>query len=179
MSNFHPFEVVARSSETQLQVAENLNYLLKRLGSSQEWTSCVCCDEKNACSQILSARKEKCVCEKSEFFVLCLWDENNAFLPFFSARKHRVNLRAAMLATTSGFCVTSGWSIASQVTSAANPQIINQPNPHCRGVQYQFFGQCCEIFNYLYYFNIFFYSLKRSDTTGNTFEWLLGKNNVI
>ena len=26
MGNFHPFEVVCRGSETQLQVGENLNY---------------------------------------------------------------------------------------------------------------------------------------------------------
>ena len=29
MSNFHPLGVVGRSSETQLQVAENLNYLVQ------------------------------------------------------------------------------------------------------------------------------------------------------
>ena len=28
MSNFHPLEVVGRGSETQLQVGENLNYLI-------------------------------------------------------------------------------------------------------------------------------------------------------
>ena len=28
ISNFHPFEVVGRGSETQFQVGENLNYLL-------------------------------------------------------------------------------------------------------------------------------------------------------
>ena len=31
MSNFHPLEVVGRGSETQLQVGENLNYLILRL----------------------------------------------------------------------------------------------------------------------------------------------------
>ena len=30
MSNFRPLEVVGRGSETQLQVSENLNYLIKR-----------------------------------------------------------------------------------------------------------------------------------------------------
>ena len=30
MSNFHPLEVVGRASETQLQVGENLNYLIQR-----------------------------------------------------------------------------------------------------------------------------------------------------
>ena len=30
MSNFHPLEVVARGSETQLQVGENLNYIIYR-----------------------------------------------------------------------------------------------------------------------------------------------------
>ena len=30
MSNFHPLEVVCRGSETQLQVGENLNYLIQR-----------------------------------------------------------------------------------------------------------------------------------------------------
>ena len=29
-SNFQPLEVVGRGSETQLQVAENINYLIKR-----------------------------------------------------------------------------------------------------------------------------------------------------
>ena len=29
MSNFHPLEVVARGSETQLQVGENLNDLIE------------------------------------------------------------------------------------------------------------------------------------------------------
>ena len=29
MSNFHPLEVVGRGSETQLQVGENLNYLIQ------------------------------------------------------------------------------------------------------------------------------------------------------
>ena len=33
MSNFHPLEVVGRGSETQLQVAENLNYLIEHLKS--------------------------------------------------------------------------------------------------------------------------------------------------
>ena len=28
MTNFHPLEVVDRGSETQLQVGENLNYLI-------------------------------------------------------------------------------------------------------------------------------------------------------
>ena len=27
MNNFHPFEVVGRDSETQLQIGDNLNYL--------------------------------------------------------------------------------------------------------------------------------------------------------
>ena len=31
MSNFHPLEVVGRGSETQLQVGENLNYLISAL----------------------------------------------------------------------------------------------------------------------------------------------------
>ena len=31
MSNFHPLEVVDRGSETQLQVGENLNYLILRI----------------------------------------------------------------------------------------------------------------------------------------------------
>ena len=31
MSNFHPLAVVDRGSETQLQVGENLNYLIWRL----------------------------------------------------------------------------------------------------------------------------------------------------
>ena len=30
MSNFHPLEVVDRGSETQLQVGENSNYLIRR-----------------------------------------------------------------------------------------------------------------------------------------------------
>ena len=30
VSNFQPLEVVGRGSETQLQVAENINYLIKR-----------------------------------------------------------------------------------------------------------------------------------------------------
>ena len=30
MNNFHPFEVVGRGSETQLQLVENLSYLLYR-----------------------------------------------------------------------------------------------------------------------------------------------------
>ena len=30
MSNFHPFEVVGRGSETQPQVGENLNSLIQR-----------------------------------------------------------------------------------------------------------------------------------------------------
>ena len=30
ISNYHPLEVVGRGSETQLQVGENLNYLIKR-----------------------------------------------------------------------------------------------------------------------------------------------------
>ena len=30
MSDFHPFEVVGRGSETQLQVGENFNYLVQR-----------------------------------------------------------------------------------------------------------------------------------------------------
>ena len=30
MSNFHPVEAVDRGSETQLQVGENLNYLILR-----------------------------------------------------------------------------------------------------------------------------------------------------
>ena len=30
MSNFHPLEVVGRGSDTQLQVGENLNYLIQR-----------------------------------------------------------------------------------------------------------------------------------------------------
>ena len=29
MGNFHPLDVVGRGSETQLQVGENLNYLIK------------------------------------------------------------------------------------------------------------------------------------------------------
>ena len=33
MSNFHPFEIVGRGSETQLQVGEKLNYLISRLKS--------------------------------------------------------------------------------------------------------------------------------------------------
>ena len=40
MSNFHPFGVVGRGNETQLQVRENLNYLTKRLkGSNKTWRS--------------------------------------------------------------------------------------------------------------------------------------------
>ena len=31
MSNFHPLEVGGRGSETQLQVGENLNYIIQRL----------------------------------------------------------------------------------------------------------------------------------------------------
>ena len=34
MSNFHPLEVVGRGSETQLQVGENLNYLIIHLKGS-------------------------------------------------------------------------------------------------------------------------------------------------
>ena len=30
MSNFHPYEVVDRASETQLHKGENLNYLIQR-----------------------------------------------------------------------------------------------------------------------------------------------------
>ena len=30
MSNFHPLEVVGRGSEPQLQVGENLSYLIQR-----------------------------------------------------------------------------------------------------------------------------------------------------
>ena len=30
MSNFHPLEVVGRGSETQLQVDENLNFMMQR-----------------------------------------------------------------------------------------------------------------------------------------------------
>ena len=30
MSNFHPLEVVGRGSKTQVQVDENLNYLIQR-----------------------------------------------------------------------------------------------------------------------------------------------------
>ena len=30
LSNFHPLDVVGRGSETQLQVDENLNYLIQR-----------------------------------------------------------------------------------------------------------------------------------------------------
>ena len=30
MNKFHPLEVVGRGSETQLQVGENLNYLMER-----------------------------------------------------------------------------------------------------------------------------------------------------
>ena len=33
MCNFHPLGVVGRGSETQLQVGENLNYLIKRFNS--------------------------------------------------------------------------------------------------------------------------------------------------
>ena len=33
MSNFHPLEVVGRGSETQLQVGENLDYLILRFVS--------------------------------------------------------------------------------------------------------------------------------------------------
>ena len=29
MSNFYPFEIVGRGSETQLQVGENLNYIIR------------------------------------------------------------------------------------------------------------------------------------------------------
>ena len=35
MSNFHPLEVVGRRSKTQLQVGENLNYLIQLFNDKQ------------------------------------------------------------------------------------------------------------------------------------------------
>ena len=41
MSNFHPLEVVDRDSETQLQVGENVNRLIRR-DKGQQWTEYGC-----------------------------------------------------------------------------------------------------------------------------------------